>query len=214
MKKNKTCYLIGAGDFFGFKSKPDINNLIIAVDGGAKYLDIKPDILIGDFDSIDREYIKAKKIIKLKRDKNMTDMMHGARIAFALGYYNLKIYGATGGRLDHTIANMQMLSYLINKKPNAKIKIYFKNHNADKYLIMTVIKNNKIKFSEKHDGYISVFSHSDKSFGINIQGLKYKLVNAMLDNKFSLGISNEFINQKAFISVKNGVLIIIYHALD
>lgn len=59
---------------------------------------------------------------------------------------------------------------------------------------------------------ISIFSHTNKSFGVNILGLKYQVKNKILLNTFPLGISNEFINKNSVISVRSGTLIIIFDA--
>lgn len=60
------------------------------------------------------------------------------------------------------------------------------------------------------NGYISVFSHSSVSVGVNEKGLKYALSDARLSNSYPLGVSNEFTGERSLISVKDGTLIIIY----
>ena len=70
--------------------------------------------------------------------------------------------------------------------------------------------NGEICFDKKNDGYISVFSHSEKSSGVYISGLKYELDNAEISNTVALGVSNEFTGKNAKIRVENGTLIIVW----
>ncbi len=100
------------------------------------------------------------------------------------------------------MANIQTLAFLstINKR----------GYLIDKNNIITAITNNKITFEKSENGYISVFSLTDKSGGVCISGLKFKLENATLTNTFPIGVSNEFIGKESCISVKSGTLIIVY----
>ena len=72
-----------------------------------------------------------------------------------------------------------------------------------------MIKDSEIEFPSKENGFISVFSLSDKSEGVTISGLKYEIENAELTNNFPLGVSNEYIGKPSKISVKKGILLII-----
>ena len=67
-----------------------------------------------------------------------------------------------------------------------------------------------ISFEKEMTGKISVFSLSDISEGVSIKGLKYGLENADLTNLFPLGVSNEFCGKPSEITVKSGLLLIIY----
>ncbi len=118
------------------------------------------------------------------------------------GYSEFHIYGACGGRLDHTLANIQLIASLAERKMKAFI------HNGE--TVITAVCNGSISFSEDRKGYVSVFSHSDECTGVYIRGLKYSLENATLKNNFSLGVSNEFIGCKSEITIGQGTAVIIY----
>lgn len=72
-----------------------------------------------------------------------------------------------------------------------------------------VIHNSKISFEKEEEGYISVFSLSDRSERVSLRGLKYLLEDAVLTNIFPLGASNEFLGEVSEIEVRDGTLLII-----
>ena len=198
------CYIVGAGDCDSLPITKKEDDFIIAADGGLKHLDkfgIEPDIIIGDFDSFGK-IPDAGNVIRLKPEKDITDLHAAVDIGLAKGCGSFEIFGATGGRLDHTYANIQLIASLAQKgKVN---KIYGNGFE------ICAVHNSAVSFSADMQGYISVFAHSDECEGLLIKGLKYELENATLSNSFSLGVSNEFIGKDSVISVENGTLIIIY----
>lgn len=213
MKNKKLCYIIGAGDFYGFseKARPENNNLdlslIIAADGGyarLKELDIKPHILIGDFDSfsLSADVPADIETIVLPKEKNDTDTFAAVKIGLERGFGIFHIYGGTGGRFEHTLANMQCLAYIAEN--GAQGFIYGED------FVVTVIKNGKISFDSSYSGYVSVFAYSEEAHGVSIKGLKYELDRVILTSNTSLGVSNEFIGKTSTVSVENGVIIVVF----
>lgn len=204
---SQICYIIGAGD--NFKNDlfyPDDDDLVIAADGGYKFLkknNIRTDIILGDFDSLDKDIeMIGSQIIKLNPVKDETDTLYAINKGIEKGYKIFKIYGGTGGRTDHTISNMQSLCMLAKK--NMQGFLYTEKE------IITVIHNNSLSFDKTQKGYISVFSLDTESYGINETGLKYSLENYTMSNSYPIGVSNEFIGKESTISVDNGTLMIIY----
>lgn len=201
----KTCCVIGAGECKCFDFEKKDGDLIIAADGGYSVLEkcgIKPDYVIGDFDSLG--YIPNEAdVIKLKPEKDFTDMHSAVEKGIELGYTDFVIFGAIGGREDHTLANYQLIASLAERGINAVL--------VNGCRRITAIHNTSKCFSSGHKGYISVFSHSDVSTGVTLEGLKYPLNEVELKNTFALGVSNEFTGIESKISVKNGTLIIIYN---
>ena len=200
------CILIGSGDLTVSEVAKKEGDFVIALDGGIGYCDflhLEPDLVIGDFDSVTEEEQKAVEIlerevpdqvIRLQPEKDDTDMLYGIKYALGLGYREFRLYGATGGRLDHTLANIQCLLYL-------------KNHDASGYLMdgngmIMVLKDEAASFQENLEGMLSLFALGERAEGVNIRGMKYP-------NDFPIGISNEFIGEKAEISVARGELVCI-----
>jgi len=209
---NKTCYIFGAGDYTG--TKVDFDNVkkgfVIAADGGMLHLDkygITPSLLVGDFDSMEERSGSDKYgIIKHPVMKDDTDTLLALKEGMKRGYTSFVIYGGMGGRLDHTMANIQSLAYLAE-------------HGASGFLIggretITVIKNQKLHFDDSFRGTISVFSAGDSAKGVTLRGLLYKLDDYTLVNHMPLGVSNEFCGEDAVVEVTDGMLIVMWENND
>ena len=124
----KICRIVGAGDFKDFfHNKSDF---IIAADGGYDYLkkiNVTPDILLGDFDSIKSIPDPKQKKIKFKPEKDFTDIYAAIRFGIKSGCKIFHIYGALGKRFDHSLANIQLLAYLSQSKFKAFLHLFFNN---------------------------------------------------------------------------------------
>ena len=197
----KTCYIVCALDC-SLDFIPDETDFLIAADRGYLTLvknELIPNVVIGDFDSYTGE-IQCESIVKFPVKKDFTDSALAIEYAISKGFQKIMVYGAIGGALDHTIANLA----LIAKYTENCIDIAF----IDGDNIAFAVCNGKISFSEQARGRISVFSFKNRAEGVNEKGLLYELDNASLENIVPLGVSNEFIGEKSEISVKNGILII------
>ena len=201
---NAICYIVGAGENYGLNFTPTTEDFVIAADAGLHYLEqrgIAADLVIGDFDSIN-VLPTHPNTLALNPEKDDTDMLAAVREGIKAGYSVFHVYCGTGGRIDHTIANLQVLAYLAQ---NGMQGFLF-----DKDSVMTAITNQKITFDKIPSGYISVFSYTEKAEGVYLQGLKYELNNATLTNTFPLGVSNEFIGKESSVSVAAGTLLIVF----
>lgn len=204
------CVVIGAGDLTLGEIPIGEADLVIAVDGGLGYcgvLGVEPDLILGDFDSVSEKEAEAieileqqipERIIRLRKEKDDTDMLAALKEGLARGYRQFRIYAGTGGRFDHTLANIQCLLFL-------------KNHDAVGYLVdgtgmMLVIKNEAVHFQRNLEGVLSLFSLVEESRGVTIEGMKYLLQSDVVRNDFPIGISNEFIGEEAMIAVEDGTL--------
>lgn len=198
------CYIVGAGDCTNLDFEKENGDLVIAADGGYKHLlsfNIKPDILIGDFDSLN-DVPQKENIIRLNPVKDITDMNAAVDIGIEKGYSEFVIYGALGGRFDHSLANVQLVAWLSQIGKKSRI--------VDGKTVITAVTDGKIRFDSVSKGYISVFAHTDICENVNISGLKYTLENATLKNSFPLGVSNEFIGCESEISVGRGTVIVVF----
>ncbi len=204
------CYLIGAGDFASqafIARPPQEGDFVVAADGGYDSLrslgsfQVEPDLLVGDFDSLD-SIPTGGGIIRYPSQKNQTDMFLALEEGLARGYKLFFMFGGTGGRLDHTVGNFQILSYIAHK-------------GAQGFLIgeqenVTLIKDRALRFTSEAKGTVSVFSHGGQARGVSLTGLRYTLSNARLKPDFPLGVSNAFIGFASEIFVGKGELLIIW----
>ena len=198
------CYIFGALDCSIEDFKPNENDLIIAADGGystLKKLNIKPHLVVGDFDSLGK-IPEDENVIKHPKKKDDTDTLLAVKTGLQKGYKTFVIYGAVGGRLDHTVATLQTATYIAE---NGGIAYIYDNNYT-----VTAIKNSSINFKTDAKGYISVFALSGVAKGVSIDGLLYELSDAEITPHFPIGVSNEFIGEESEISVKDGVLTIIF----
>lgn len=203
-----TCYIIAAGKSRRIDFTPDETDLIICADGGyekAVEHGYTPDIIVGDFDS-SKSVPKGDNVYIYPSEKDDTDTTIAIDYGFEKGYKTFKLYCALGGRLDHTYANISLLSYVANKGGSAAL--------VGDDCCVTLIKNDKIVFDESESGTVSVFSFTDKSEGVYEKNLKYGLEDFTMYSSCVRGISNEFTGKKSEISVKNGELVIMWGCTD
>jgi thiamine pyrophosphokinase len=166
---------------------------------------ITADIAIGDFDSVNKEtyerLIKSKIEIKeypVIKDKTDTEL--AVEYALDKGCNEILLIAALGTRLDHSFANVSLLKYIIERGSKGIIL----NKNNEIHLI-----NNKIKLSGKAGDKLSLIPMTQKVCGITTKGLYYPLKNAEIAFGSSYGISNEFVEEEAFISIEEGLLLVI-----
>lgn len=202
--KDKICYVVGAGENYGLDFQPTKDDFVIAADAGLCYLDkqgIRADLVIGDFDTL-KCIPQHTNTIVLSAEKDDTDTLAAVREGIKAGYTSFHIYCGTGGRIDHTMANLQVLAYLSANNMRGFL--------FDNGTVITAITNDRLCFEKIPFGYVSVFSGSTKAEGVTLCGLKYELNNAVLTNTFPIGVSNEFIDRESSISVSDGTLFIVF----
>lgn len=206
------CIIVGAGEFVPIEIPKDEGDFCIAADGGlenCEMVGLFPDMIIGDFDSAgpmtrrtieEMEIECPERVKRLPPEKDDTDILYGIRLGLEKGYRKFYLYGALGGRLDHTIGNIQCLIYLRNRGA----KGYIMEHNQ----LLTIAQNETITFHKSMKGRLSVFSMTEKSEGVTLSDLKYELKDAVITNDFPIGISNEFVGKAASVTVEKGTLLV------
>ena len=196
----KTCYIVGAGSFFGELSPKD-GDLVIAADGGydtLKKIGITPDLLIGDMDSIESDSDIEKLVYPIKKDETDTYLayLEGVR----RGYTDFVISGGVGGRDDHTFANYSLLIY--GKSHGHNIKIV--GERCDIF----AIRNEAVTVTGELGAHFSAFAFGGEACGVTIKGLEYEAEKITLTPEFPLAVSNRFLDSEGYIEVKSGTLIL------
>ena len=196
------CYLVGAGDFHGNIQLHD-EDIIIAADGGYDSLlahGYTPSVLIGDFDSIISDIPEGIRTVKHPKEKDETDMFLAYFEGVKLGYCEFVMLGATGGRLDHTYANLSLLLYAKEHGHNVSI--------IDEKTKIICLKNESVALSGNSGATLSVFAFGANANGVTLKGTKYEVEGTTLTPAFPLGVSNEFTDATAYVSVTDGALLV------
>lgn len=178
------------------------DDYIIAADAGirnAAALGVKPHLVMGDMDSLEESEVPEGAVLFPVR-KDDTDLMLAVKKGIELGYREFLIYGALGGRLDHTYASIQTLSYLLEHGCTGVL--------VDGRQWVTMLQQAALTVPTGYR-HISVFSYTEKCSGICLRGLSYPLEDAQLDQNFPLGVSNSADGETAVISVREGKLMVI-----
>ncbi|MGP1587927.1 MAG: thiamine diphosphokinase [Treponemataceae bacterium] len=231
MEVLNSVFIICGGELCTFSEQMEFAlkecNTVIACDGGfdaATLMGIKPDILIGDMDSIQSEEAKISsdvKIIKLPKEKDDTDTMFAIKYAIEKGAKKIVLSCCFGLRLDHTFANLQSLLYAA--KSGCQVLAFGKNTVLHVLCGTNSGCKNFIELPYREDAYFSVFSAGEICTGVNIKGAKYNIDNVQLTSFFPIGISNQWVkpqvqecsqtdvknfSQNVHISLKSGFLFV------
>ena len=219
----KRCVLVCAGgynpgDLAACGIRPQEDH-IVAVDGGLRRLlgeGFTPSLILGDFDSLDerdRAYLERTeretpdKVIRFPVRKDETDTQAAVRIGLERGFRDFILLGAMGGRLDHTMANIQTLLWLRRHGGTGRMKY------GD--TTVTVIEAERFELPEGFDGTVSLFALSDRLEGVTIRGLKYELTDVVITNDDIIGTSNETLcggpggGRRGVIEVRSGAALIV-----
>lgn len=185
----------------------DDQEIWIAVDGGLEHMlsmEIEPDDVIGDFDSsrlATEDVMRYKNVSIYPPEKDFTDLE--LALIKAIGYHPtlIQIYGATGGRLDHEMANLQMLFKSLKSGVDTAIidvqnRIHLKNPGT-------------YSINQNNYQYVSFLSVFEEVKGLTLKGFKYPLDRAALEFGSSLCISNESIVETSTYSFSSGILMVV-----
>ncbi|MDD3127135.1 MAG: thiamine diphosphokinase [Candidatus Izemoplasmatales bacterium] len=162
--------------------EPD--EFIVGVDSGLDYLienEMHIDLAIGDFDSVNPLYLhkikaESKQVIELEKAKNMTDLAYAVDYIYnSMDYETMTVFGGIGGRIDHLLANLNIL-----KKYDVKF--------CDNRTVMYALKKGKHQIDNYHQ-YISFFAIED-CYNLSIKGFRFEINNYYLSTNDSLCVSN------------------------
>ena len=177
----KTIHIVAAGPkellpHLSHSEKEDITWL--GVDRGVYFIlemGITPDFAVGDFDSVTEEEWKiiedkAPAIRRVQPEKDETDMELALMWAVKQNPSEIKVFGATGGRLDHLMANAFMLSSYQKQNPNVKMEL------MDNQNMLSIFYPGKYELEQdSQKKYISFIPLTLKWQGLNLTGFKYPL---------------------------------------
>lgn len=205
----RRCVIFGGGEITDLRYTEGIlqkEDYIICADRGYAYcsmMNLIPNLVLGDFDSYNGQINPSCEILSYPVEKDDTDTMLAVKEAIRRGYHEVIMVGMLGGRLDHTLANIQTVVYAVQHGASAWI--------MDKSCRITALHDGQsLGVGYERGFHFSVFCHTDKAEGVFIQNAKYELEDAQITNGFPIGVSNSFLpGEDAVISVKTGTLVIV-----
>lgn len=187
------------------KSQISENDFIICADGGADKLaeaGITPDWIIGDLDSSSNyAHFENTNVTVLPTQKDDTDTMYCVKKALEKGFKSFLFLGATGGRIDHTLANLSVLLYL--KKNNAVGII------SDEFADTFLLNIGDNVFENVKGRTISVMPFASDSVRLTYKGMMYPLENAVVKTEYPFSISNVAVSDTTVITLHSGTALIV-----
>lgn len=219
----KRCVIVGGAPIENYdriKGYLRDDDFIIYCDCGLKHrerLEVKPDLIVGDFDSYEKSKLggisinmenatatdeDSSEVIELCPVKDDTDTSHAVTVAIERGFEDFLLVGMTGRRMDHTLGNVYILHRLDEHNKKALM--------ADDYSEMSIVNRETVSIDDSMP-FFSLINITGKARGITIKNAKYPLENGeIVQIHNDLGVSNEVLpGMMASISVKEGKLLLI-----
>ena len=202
----KRCVIVGGADINNYeyiKSCLHNDDFIVFCDSGLKHLEalqVKPGLIVGDFDSHDNPQLDVETIV-LPCEKDDTDTVFAVKEALKRGFDDFLLISVVGARLDHTLGNVSILLYLDSLGNKGKI--------IDDYSEMEIVSKEPAYIDDSY-AYFSLLNISGTAKGITIENAKYPLDNAEITCEYQYGISNEvLIGHTAIIKVNTGRVLLV-----
>ena len=202
----KRCVIVGGAGINNYdyiRSRLYVDDYIVFCDSGLRHLEplqVKPSLIVGDFDSHDNPHLDVETIV-LPCEKDDTDTVFAVKEAIKRGFDYFLLIGVVGARLDHTLGNVSILLYLdlIGKK----------GFIIDDYSEMEIVSKEPAYIEDSY-AFFSLLNVSGTAKGITIENAKYLLNNAEITCEYQYGVSNEVLPGKtAKVSILEGKLLLI-----
>lgn len=185
------------------------DDILIGADRGAQFLvehGVSPDYAVGDFDSVTPEELEAirrcsKQLITCDPvDKDLTDTELAYDLAIEKQASEVILVGALGSRIDHSLANIQMMLRGLQHQMHTMIW----DHNN-----LITLTGSGCTIEDRGFTYVSLLPLTTEVTGIHLTGFMYPLTGATLKMGQSLGISNRLIEPQGRVTIESGLLLII-----
>ena len=188
------------------------SDAVIAADSGyltAKRFGIKPTLLLGDLDSLDKTKLDGDELDEIEKIivspiKDDTDTQLAVDTAISRGVSRITIIGGLGGRIDHTLSSVFLLEYLAEKGVDGVI-----TDGKNRVRLMRAFGQMCTLRAERGYKYLSLVALSDICRGVSVSGVYYPLDSVELTRRYSYAVSNEITAEFAEIALCDGVMLII-----
>lgn len=202
----KRCVIVGGAGINNYdyiRSRLYVDDYIVFCDSGLRHLEplqVKPSLIVGDFDSHDNPYLDVETIV-LPCEKDDTDTVFAVKEAIKRGFDDFLLIGVVGARLDHTLGNVSILLYLDSIGKKGII--------IDDYSEMEIVSKEPAYIEDSY-AFFSLLNVSGTAKRITIENAKYLLNNAKITCEYQYGVSNEVLPSKtAKVSILDGKLLLI-----
>jgi len=179
------------------------DDLLVAVDGGLRRilrLGLKPDLVIGDMDSVPKSELKKSFTVVVDNDEDRTDLEAAIDYVVKKGFKQIVVVGFLGRRIDHMVSGLMALSGQLRRFKAVKIV----EGNQEIYLV-----KNELEIKGKKGDLVSLVPLRGNCSGVSTRGLKYVLNEAILKLNKSRGVSNVMLGKKAVVEVGSGLLMVV-----
>lgn len=202
----RRCVIVGGADIGNYdciRSSLLEDDFIVFCDSGLKHLEalqVKPGLIVGDFDSHDNPHLDVETIV-LPCEKDDTDTVFAVKEAVKRGFDDFLLIGVVGARLDHTLGNVSILLYLDSIEKKGII--------IDDYSEMEIVSNEPAYVEDSY-AVFSLINITGTAKDVTIENAKYPLEHAEITCEYQYGVSNEVIpGRTAKIIISDGKLLLI-----
>lgn len=202
------CIIISSSPYMEIsflKENVKSDDFIICADGGYKYAyeaNLTPNIIIGDFDSSELPKNCPSEILWLPTKKDDTDTFRCVKEALYRGFDNILIFGGTGGRMDHTYANMSVLYYICSHGAKG---ILLDSKNA-----VMMLSDGEMNIENRKGELFSIFTFGCEKCRVTLKGFEYELDRGIIYAGEPIGISNVITDDIAKVEVSSGTAVVIF----
>lgn len=204
----KRCIVIGSSpetDINVIRQYIRTDDFIACADGGyiyARQLGLEPDLIVGDFDSGEKPELSGVRIITLPVRKDDTDTVSVIRECISSGdFEEFLLFGMTGGRFDHTLANLSVL-YSLDRQGKTAYMI-------DSKSITRVICDGRTIIKGKKGSGFGIFPFACEKIILSLSGFEYELEHGTLSADHPVGVSNRIISDNAEIGLFSGTAVMV-----
>ena len=202
----RRCVIVGGADIGNYdciRSSLLEDDFIVFCDSGLKHLEalqVKPGLIVGDFDSRDNPHLDVETIV-LPCEKDDTDTVFAVKEAVKRGFDDFLLIGVVGARLDHTLGNVSILLYLDSIGKKGII--------IDDYSEIEIVSNEPAYVEDSY-AFFSLINITGTAKDVTIENAKYPLEHAEITCEYQYGVSNEVIpGRTAKIIISDGKLLLI-----
>ena len=185
--------------------RPREGDLLLCADAGyrqAVRYGLRPDLTIGDFDTMPVSQAERGPVEVLPAHKDDTDLGVCLRAGWERGCRSFLLAGCLGGRLDHTVACLQLMADYAARGCEVEA--------VDATNTVRVLAPGSYRLRRREGCLLSLLALSDAVRGVDLRGTEWELEDAELTSRYPLGISNVILGEEAELSFREGLLLVCF----